>query len=223
MILLTGGSGLLGSYIKSKINCFAPSQKELDITSSFLVHSSIELIVHCAAYTDVSKAEIQKELCYKTNVVGTRNIACLRVPTIYISTDSVFDGEKGRYTEEDVPNPVNFYCLTKALAEESIRTLKRYAIIRTTFRPRPFQWDKACINKYVSGDYIDVIGQYIVDFINNFNKYPNGVYHIGNRRKSLYEWASETKHVEPILLEDITNVKLPKDVSLNCSKWENLK
>lgn len=223
MILLTGGTGRLGSYIKSKINCFAPTREELDITKPMLIHSSVDLIVHCAAYTDVAKAELEKELCYETNVIGTRNIAKLDLPVIHISTDSIFDGRKGMYKEEDYPNPVNFYCLTKALAEESIITLKRHAIIRTTFRPRPFQWEEACIDKYISGDYVDVIGQHIVDFINNFYKYSNGIYHIGTRRKSVYDLAKQTRDVKPILLCEIEGVKLPQDVSLDCSKWESMK
>ena len=80
MILLTGGSGVLGRELKKHIKCLAPDRNYLDITKKtyFDALGQIpDLIVHCAAFTSLDRAEKEKELAYNTNVVGTRNLAAL--------------------------------------------------------------------------------------------------------------------------------------------------
>jgi dTDP-4-dehydrorhamnose reductase len=86
------------------------------------------VIIHCAAYTAVDQAEDDKETCYRVNVDGTRNLAliakALNIELIYFSTDYVFDGNKEEpYSVTDVPNPINYYGLTKFLGEEIIKTI----------------------------------------------------------------------------------------------------
>ena len=84
-----------------------------------------EVIVHSGALTDVDKCEVEKELAYKINVEGTRVVAemarKLGAFLIYISTDYVFDGEKGMYKEDDETNPINHYGYTKLLGEKYCR------------------------------------------------------------------------------------------------------
>jgi dTDP-4-dehydrorhamnose reductase len=94
-----------------------------------------EVVVHAAALTDVDKCEINKELAWKINVEGTRNIAEVAKTSctflIYISTDYVFNGETGRYRETDTPDPINYYGFTKLKAEELIEDLvDEYCIAR---------------------------------------------------------------------------------------------
>lgn len=239
MILLTGGSGVLGRELQKHIECIAPSKQELDITSeqnltdfvrsydfsgNSLFHNkngSKDLIVHCAAYTDLVKAETEKELCYQTNVIGTRNLASLGIPMLYISTAYVFDGEKGDYSENDYPNPINFYSLTKLLGEyESRRT--RSVVVRCLFKPRPFEHASACIDQHTSGDYIDTIAKEIALAIKNFGRLPPTI-HIGGERKSTFDLARQSRDVKPISILDIKTVKLPRDTSLNTTKWKELK
>jgi dTDP-4-dehydrorhamnose reductase len=82
--------------------------------------------VHAAALTDVDKCEVDKDLAWKINVNGTENIAesCKKRHAflIYLSTDYVFNGEKGAYKETDKPDPVSNYGLTKLAAEERVKT-----------------------------------------------------------------------------------------------------
>lgn len=225
MILLTGGSGLLGTELQKHMEFYAPSRQEFDITNRlFPMVRFIEipkLIVHAGAYTDVAKAESEKERCYQTNVIGTRNLASLGIPMLYISTEYVFDGEKGNYSEEDYPNPRNFYALTKLLGEYECRRTKS-VVIRCLFKPRPFEHQAACIDQFTSGDYVDIIGREICFAINGFDVLPQ-LLHIGGNRKSTYNLARQTKDVIPITIESIGAVRLPRDTSLNCSKWEKLK
>jgi dTDP-4-dehydrorhamnose reductase len=93
-----------------------------------------DVVVHAATLTDVDKCETNKELAWKVNVEGTKNIAEAAKSSgsflIYISTDYVFSGEKGGYKETDKPDPINHYGLTKLKAEEIVQTQAEYFIAR---------------------------------------------------------------------------------------------
>lgn len=221
MILLTGGSGILGRELRKLLDCFAPEHEQMDITKKIPdIVKKADLIVHAAAYTDVTRAETEKELCYRTNVIGTRNLAECGLPMLYISTEYVFDGEKGNYTEEDYPNPLNFYALTKLLGEyESRKT--RSVVLRCLFKPQPFEHSGACVDQFTTGDYVDVIAKEIVCAIRVFEMLPPTI-HIGTSKKSTFDLARQTKNVKPIHIKEIP-VKLPKDTSLNLTRWENIK
>lgn len=153
-ILGTGLTGMAGSRIvdllSSKYDFENISLQEgTDITNKKSVFSKIasskaEVILHLAAITNVDFCEKEKNLkekskCWQANVNGTENVAdaCLKFnkKLIYISTDFVFDGSKeGAYTEEDIPNPVNFYGQTKLMGEKIVqKLLKRFLICRVSF------------------------------------------------------------------------------------------
>ena len=93
-----------------------------------------DVVVHAATLTDVDKCETNKELAWKINVEGTKNIVEAAQSAgsflIYISTDYVFSGEKGNYKETDKPDPINYYGLTKLKAEEIVQTQPEYFIGR---------------------------------------------------------------------------------------------
>jgi len=233
MILLTGGSGLLGTELQKHIECYAPPRTVLDVTMPGLHYCSlaewalhetkmtdIDLIVHCAAYTDVAKAEIEKDLCYKTNVIGTRNMASLKIPMLYISTSYVFDGEKGNYNEKDYPNPVNFYGLTKLLGEYEAKNTK-VRILRCLFKPSIYKHDIAPTDQFASPYHVEEMAKEVSIAIRLFDSL-NAITNIGSYRQSLFNFARKTKEVKPCLLSDIKSVKLPKDTSLDCTLWRNL-
>lgn len=232
--LLTGGSGTLGQELQKHIECYAPKRDLLDIANpedSVLLNSFTgrdvlykhDLIVHCAAFTDLNRAEKEKELAYQTNVIGTKNLASLGIPILYISTSYVFDGEKGDYDETAMPNPQNFYAFTKLLGEYEARACHGSVVIRCLFKPRPFKHDVACIDQLSSGMYADEIAPEIALAIKMFRKLPPTV-HIGARRKSTYELARESRpDVRKCRIADIKSVKLPRDTSLDCSRWLKLK
>ena len=136
IILLSGGGGRLGTELKKllihtdssrparTITLIAPGIGEWDITKledciRVLKKYKPDAVVHAAAYTNVAKAEEEKDVCRRINVAGTANVANTikevqpQAHLIYISTDYVFGGDKGNYKEEDATRPVNFYALTK--------------------------------------------------------------------------------------------------------------
>ena len=210
-ILLTGGSGLLGKELQKYIKCDAPSSAELDITNpktfDKFVRREYELIIHCAAYTDVPKAEIEPSKCLEVNANGTLNISRSfeDTPLVYISS-------------EYAKKPTNFYGMTKGIAEKLIHLDRGsyegmgYLIIRTLFKPNPFPWKKAFTDQYTQGDYVDIIAPLIAKKIKNWNKVQCGIVYVGTGRKTMFDLAKRTRpDVKPISVEDIKEVTIPKD------------
>ena len=137
-ILVTGANGQLGSAIVSvfkqhHMDVIGTDRSMMDITNQDQVFEVVkqlkpQVIIHCAAYTAVDQAEEDKKTCYRVNVDGTRNLAliakAMNIEFIYFSTDYVFDGTKKEpYSVTDIPNPINYYGLTKYLGEEIVKTI----------------------------------------------------------------------------------------------------
>lgn len=227
-ILITGGSGALGTQIQKLVKCGAPSSKELDITDYGSCEQAVkkhvpDLIIHAAAYTDVAGAEKDRKGCWNANVVGTENMvrAAHGARFVYISTEYVFDGEKGMYTEDDIPNPVNFYALTKLLGEMAVRQHQRTLIIRTAFKKDgPWEYEKAFTDQWMSADFAserapDIVRAALMEDL-------EGIIHISGSRKTIYDLARRaTPSVGTMSINDIA-VALPKDTSLDSSRWKNI-
>jgi len=116
----------------------------IDITDSEKTYRELtkinpDIVIHTAAYTDVDGCETNRDLAFRVNALGTRNIAlaCQRFDTelLYISTDYVFDGEKGEpYAEFDRPDPKSIYAKSKYWGEVYINSLSnRFYIIRSSW------------------------------------------------------------------------------------------
>ncbi len=150
-ILVTGGSGQLGSEIKElSINYntyrfFIPYSSELDITKyndveEYINNNRINIIINCAAYTNVDKAEFDYELADKINHKAVKNLAKLskskKIKLIHISTDYVFDGRTNKpYKEYETPNPQTNYGRTKLDGELAMKKINpnNSIIIRTSW------------------------------------------------------------------------------------------
>jgi len=154
MIWVVGNKGMLGSELCGILTYeykqdFIGTGHEVDIcdynTLKSFVDSQLKkdihfsCIVNCAAYTNVNKAESDKDNCYRINVTGPENLAKIseeyEIPLIHISTDYVFDGKSRKpYTEEMEVNPTGFYGQSKASGEKAIQTqTDNYFIIRTAW------------------------------------------------------------------------------------------
>jgi dTDP-4-dehydrorhamnose reductase len=232
-MLLTGGTGRLGTALRKLLpELIAPSRAELDITDPSSVERAFakyrpKVVVHAAAYTNVAGAEVEKALCWRVNVEGTRNLvrAALGYDLhfVHISTDYVFWGDVGGYREEDPVGPVrNYYALSKLVAEEIVRLLTRHLIIRTSFRPSPWPYPTAYTDLYTSQDYLEVIAPQIALALQNLQRIPYNTLHIATERKSAYELALRTRpDVQPARRQEAL-VVLPEDVSLDISRWRSL-
>src|SRR5919202_201460 len=237
-ILLTGGSGRLGTELRAELSApgveiFAPPRAELDITRFEMISEALksydpDVIVHAAAYTDVAGAETEREVCWASNVGGTRNVvlalAGRETKLVHISTDYVFWGDVGGYTERDTPGPVrNYYALSKLAAEEVARVRPGTLIIRTSFRPREWPYTVAFEDVYTSQDYVDVIAPEVALAVRYAYSIPYPVLHIATERKRVYELARRrSPDVQPGSRRD-SKVNLPEDISLDTSLWRSLK
>ncbi|AEV97361.1 NAD(P)-dependent oxidoreductase [Niastella koreensis] len=160
-VLITGANGLLGQHLtkllldknyqvvatgrgESRLP-FEPSGNysyhSMDIANAFDTYAVMnrerpDVVVHAAAMTQVDECELQPEQCDRINVQGTAQILTdaetFSSHFIYISTDFVFDGEKGNYSEDDEPLPISLYGFTKLQAESMVQTSELpFAIVRT--------------------------------------------------------------------------------------------
>lgn len=150
-ILITGANGMLGQDLSPILEdedfvdeIVETDIDNLDITNEIQVNKVLkdenpDVVIHCAGYTNVDDAEVNKDLAEKINVKGTENIvkACKKndIILVFISTDYVFDGnKKTKYMPIDATNPLNFYGLTKMKAEQIVQMyLKKYYIVRTSW------------------------------------------------------------------------------------------
>jgi dTDP-4-dehydrorhamnose reductase len=144
--LITGSKGQVGSSVKEKADNaigldLSNSDIEQDISEKEVINEiegeSPDVIVHCAALTDLDYAEENPEVAESVNVKGTCNIVKvaekLSAHLIYISTDYVFKGERGSYRERENPNPVSQYSETKHRGEKVVRDSNtRNTILRTS-------------------------------------------------------------------------------------------
>ena len=264
-LLVTGASGLLGNKIvvvaendydvipTDITEPLHPNAVRIDITNQSAVTNLFgklrpDIVIHTASETNVDKCEIQKEHAWRVNVEGTRNIAVscgeFNVKLVCISTDYVFDGEKGWYSEEDCPNPISHYGLTKLEGEKQvIRHCKNFAILRTSvlYGRHPYKQDFATwvINKLKQSQEITVVEDHIntPTLANNLaemiieiaKKNLSGLYHAsGSERISRFEFAkriAETFNLNPDLIRPIKMEELkawiakrPRDSSLDTGK-----
>ena len=143
-VAIIGANGQLGSALVEVFGdeAIPLTRRDLDVTVTDAESVKIlnefrpDVVINTAAYVRVDDAEIEAEKAFQVNAIGALKVAkvCDEVKAInvYISTDYVFDGAKGApYEEDDVPNPINVYGLSKYAGEIFTRTYsQRYYIIR---------------------------------------------------------------------------------------------
>jgi len=145
-MLVTGGNGMLGREIRERFHkefdLRSTDLPELDVTNSEHCRRAIadwhpDVVVHCAAYTAVDRAESEEALAFSVNADGTRNVAreCREHGVLLVTygSDYIFDGVSSvPYREEDLPHPLSAYGRSKLAAEERLRQESPpYLLIRT--------------------------------------------------------------------------------------------
>jgi len=178
-ILVTGAKGQLGHDVVKELTARNIPHKgvdivDFDITNKTTVFEVIEayqptVVIHCAAYTAVDRAEDEPELCQQINENGTRNIAeaCKKISAkmLYISTDYVFPGTGNHFHKPTDPtSPISVYGKTKLAGEKAvIETLAEYFIVRISwvFGENGNNFVKTMLNLGKERDTLNVVNDQI--------------------------------------------------------------
>jgi len=267
-ILITGANGLLGSnlcclyanvhevYATSITKPSIPNCKnyKLDITdekeTALISKISPDLVIHCAALVNVDYCEEHESETELVNTTGTKNIAKEAAKTgiflIHISTDAVFDGAKGNYSEEDAVSPINVYAKSKLRAEEYIKEFANTAVIRTNI----YGWNRTdkvslaewIINKLKKKEIVNGFKDvyFTPILVNNLAEALLEVYDIkyhgilnitGSEACSKYQFAKmiakvfnfDENLIKPISVDQFNfKAKRAKNMSLNINKAKTL-
>ncbi|MFH0806291.1 MAG: sugar nucleotide-binding protein [Candidatus Brennerbacteria bacterium] len=229
--IFTGGSGLLGSEMEKLFpDIIFPPHEEFDVTNydqmeEYVGNGSYRMVIHAAAFISPPKIEQEPLKAVEVNVIGTANIVklCMRhnLKLVYISTDYVFKGDAGGYSEEDPMFPVNKYAWSKLGGECAVRLYDNSVIIRTSFGPNKFPYKEAFIDQWTSRESVSEVAKKIARIVNSDFR---GVIHVGGRKKTVYEYAKgldPQKEVGELSIEDVP-FEAPSDTSLNCDKYNDL-
>ncbi|MDB6054295.1 MAG: putative dTDP-4-dehydrorhamnose reductase [Verrucomicrobiales bacterium] len=143
-IWITGTHGLIGSHVLRRleaegIDAFGVSRGELDLgdfqaVEKFFSEKKPAGIIHCAAMSKATECDRDTRLARHINIDLTQLLSELaaNIPFTFLSTDLVFDGTQGNYSEKDSPAPLNYYGETKVKAEESVLKNLKHTVIRTS-------------------------------------------------------------------------------------------
>jgi dTDP-4-dehydrorhamnose reductase len=207
-VLVTGANGQLGLAIKAaaaaypQLSFVFAGKAELDVTAAqqievFFKSNPFDFCINAAAYTNVDKAEEDKEAAYVLNETAPRLLAeaCKQhnVFLLHISTDYVFDGTKGSaYTTKDTPNPINVYGASKLAGEQAIAEVGGdYCIVRTSWLYSEYgtNFQTKILEKAKSAPYLEVVS----DLYGTPTYAPNLVVFLLNKISGL-AFASKVYH-----------------------------
>jgi len=226
--VLVLGDGLLGSEIVGQTNweCLSWNKDGFDITKpkdfqEMCIHINEyiepDVIVNCIGNTDTYGED--REAHWKVNYEFVANLVDFcdshNIKLVHVSSDYIYAKSMAYISEKDVPvHQETWYAYTKLVSDAYVQLrADDYLLIRCSFKPKPFPYDKAFENIFGNFDYVDVIAGQIIDLI---NESQNGVWNIGTKYKSVYRLAIQTKPD----VEKSGNYTLPT-ISMDLTKFNN--
>jgi len=230
-IVVTGGTSRFATVlkkIKTKHRLFFPSKREFDITNEntikkYLKKKKPNIVIHLAGLSRPMK--IHNENIIKSinlNILGTANVTkcCYEqnIKLIYFSTNYVYPGIKGNYSESDPLLPVNNYAWSKLGGEASAQLYKNSLILRICMTEKPFVHKKAFANVKNSFLYHDDVAKILFKLLNK-----KGIINIGGKTKYIYDFAKkDNPYVKKIFLKKNMNLGMPFNASLNIKKLKKI-
>jgi dTDP-4-dehydrorhamnose reductase len=230
-IVISGGSGRFGSYlkkIKTKHKLFFPSKRELNILNEksiykYLNKKKAQIFIHLAGLSRPMKIhdkEIKKSI--DLNIIGTANVTkvCsdLNIKLIYFSTNYVYPGIKGNYSEENPIMPTNNYAWSKLGGECSAQLYKNSLILRVSMTEKPFVHKKAFTNVKTSFMYHEDVAKILFKILNQ-----KGIFNIGGKAQYIFNFAfKENKSIKKMYLNKNNKTGIPFDSSLNITKLKKI-
>ena len=230
-ILISGGNGEFAKELQkcnTEYEIIAPSKKEMDITDIDNVDFVTNLhkpnyFIHAGALTrPMVIHEDNPTQSIQTNIIGTSNVVltCMKhnIKLIYISTDYIYPGVNGNYTEESAIKPFTKYGWSKLGGECAVRMYDNHLILRVSMNKRPFPHPKALVDMKKSLIYIDEATTITLKLLDE-----KGTINVGGKSQSVYNFVKRTnKDVGKIYLDNIRDVNMAKDCSMNISKMKKI-
>ena len=248
---VTGAGGLIGSYIArlapEKYLVRALTKQDLDLCDRDAVSDELcvdipDLIIHSAAISKNPACDADPAMARKVNMETVKTLVDLAgdIPIIFLSTDLVFDGKKGNYTETDHPNPLSVYAETKVQAEQVVLRHPKGAVIRTSLNAGHSPTGDRAFNEEMRAAFAadrtlslfedefrcpipaEITARAIWEIVGQ-----SGIFHLcGAERLSRYEIGELIAANHPELNPKITRGRLrdyqgsprPPDTSMDCSK-----
>jgi len=228
-LLVTGGSGLLGGELKALLpHADFPPTSAFDVCDyeqmeRYVLDRPIDGILHAGAFTSPPRINDDPVRALEVNIIGTANVVKLCVKRglrmVYVSTDYVFRGDAGHYSEDDAVSPVNKYAWSKLGGECAVRLYDNSLIVRTSFGENEFPYPKAFTDQWTSRLCVrDAAPRIAKAALSELT----GVLHIGGPRRSVMEYAlslDPDKEIGPLSVQDIT-FSVPVDTSLDTTRYE---
>ena len=227
-IIMTGGGGRFAKVFKkfkSSKNIFFPSKKTLNLTNINSIKKYVKKIkpnylIHCAALSrpmDIHEKNIEDSI--SKNIIGTCNIVKVcnqeKIKLIYFSTNYVYAGTKGNYSEDDPVLPINNYALSKLGGECAVQMYKNSLILRICMSEKPF------IHKKAFND-VETNFMYHEDFAKNLLKLidKKGIINVGGHKQIVFNFAKKTNpKVKPVSAKKMLGKKFPLKQSMNINKY----
>ena len=227
-IVFTGGTGRFAKIfknIKHNYKIKYPSKKELNIESlnsvtKYLSKNKPNYLIHCAGLSrpmEIHEKKISKSI--SINIIGTSNIvrACSKknIKLIYFSTNYVYPGIKGNYSESDPVLPINNYAISKLGGECAVQMYKNSLILRICMTEKPF------VHKVAFND-VEMNFMFHEDLAKNLLKLINkkGIINIGGQKQIVYKFAKQSNNkVKPISAKKMLGKKFPLKQSMNIKKY----
>lgn len=231
-IVISGGDGRFAKELirqNTEHELYPLPKSEMDITNYDSVDAALtkykpEIFVHAAALSRPMNIHVNSpDISIQLNIIGTSNcvLACMKknIPFVYISTDHVYPGTAGNYSEEDGVYPVNKYAWSKLGGECAAMLYNKALILRMGMMEYPFTHNRAFTDSYKSSIWHSDAAKILYKLI---EKEVYGIYNLGGERKSVYDFVIQENSTILEASRKTVNEPVPGDISMNIEKLRSV-
>jgi dTDP-4-dehydrorhamnose reductase len=227
-ILFTGGSGRFAKIFKLLRNNYTieyPSRLKFNIENyecikKYILKYKPDYLIHCAALSrpmSIHEKNISRSI--STNIIGTSNIVKVcnqfNIKLVYFSTNYVYPGTEGNYSENDPILPINNYAISKLGGECAVKLYKNSLILRICMTEKPFVHKKAFNDVEMNFMYHEELAKNLLKLINK-----KGIINVGGPKQIVYEFAKKSNpKIKAVSAKKMLGKKFPLKQSMNINKY----
>ena len=232
-IIVTGGKGKFASLLKEKGSelgheILCPTKEEMDIRKLWghggvydylWSQTDTDIVIHAGALTRPMVVHQERPHdSIETNIIGSSNVVlgCMKfdMKVIYVSTDYVYEGKDGKYTEDSPVKPFNNYGWSKLGGEAAVQMYKKSLILRVCMTERPFIHKRAYANVKSNFIYHENLPKIIMKILNK-----NGVINLGGQSQTIYNFVKKDLK---LIKKKFSKGEFPKRQDMNLIKLKKI-